>query len=55
MAEKQQTNERKPFDWLNEDSRHFLEGGYLRDGVTPEQRIRDISDNAESILGIEAV
>ena len=53
MAEKQQTNERKPFDWLNEDSRHFLEGGYLRDGVTPEQRIRDISDNAESILGIE--
>ena len=46
-------NTREPFDWLNEDSRHFLEGGYLKEGVTPKQRIRDIADNAESILGIE--
>lgn len=45
--------QRKPFDWLNENSRKFLEGGYLTEGVTSEQRIRKIADNAESILGIE--
>lgn len=41
------------FEWLNNDSRVFLERGYLSEGETPEQRIRDISDNAERILGIE--
>src|SRR5690625_4128336 len=45
--------QRKPFDWLNENSRNFLDGGYLTEGTTPEQRIKDIADNAESILGIE--
>lgn len=40
------------FEWLNEDSRHFLESGYLEEGVTPEQRIREIADNAEKILGV---
>lgn len=45
--------ERKPFYWLNEDSRTFLERGYLSKGETPEQRIRDIADKAEEILGIE--
>lgn len=44
---------RKPFEWLNEDGRNFLEGGYLTEGVSPEQRIKDIADHAESILGIE--
>ncbi|MEK3887284.1 ribonucleoside-diphosphate reductase subunit alpha [Bacillus sp. FSL K6-3431] len=39
--------------WLNENSRNFLKGGYLTEGVTPEQRVRTISDTAESILGIE--
>lgn len=39
--------------WLNKDSRKFLEGGYLEDGVTPEQRIRQIAENAEKILKIK--
>lgn len=39
--------------WLNEDSRKFLEEGYVEKGVTPEQRFRQIADNAERILGIE--
>ena len=45
--------ERKPFYWLNEDSRTFLERGYLSEGETPEQRIKDIADKAEEILGVE--
>ncbi|PQB03544.1 ribonucleoside-diphosphate reductase subunit alpha [Aureitalea marina] len=40
------------FDWLNEHSRHFLAAGYLTPGATPESRIREIADRAESILGI---
>ena len=39
--------------WLNENSRNFLNGGYLTKGITPEQRIKIIADTAESILGIE--
>ena len=46
-------NKRKPFYWLNEHSRNFLSSGYLTEGVTPEQRIRNIADHAESILGID--
>lgn len=38
--------------WLNENSRNFLNGGYLTEGVTPEERIRDIAVRAEDILGI---
>src|SRR5690625_3394585 len=45
--------QRKPFDWLNENSRNFLDGGYLTEGTTPEQRIKGIADTAESILGID--
>lgn len=45
--------QRKPFDWLNENSRNFLNGGYLTEGVTPEQRIKTIAETAENILGIE--
>lgn len=41
------------FEWLNENSRKFLEGGYLQEGVTPEQRLTDISNHAEKILGIK--
>lgn len=41
------------FEWLNEHSRNFLSDGYLVKGVSPEQRIREISDTAEKILGIE--
>lgn len=40
------------FEWLNEHSRNFLASGYLTDGVTPEERIREIADRAEQILDI---
>ena len=38
------------YEWLNKDSRKFLERGYLLEGETPEQRIRDIAEAAENIL-----
>lgn len=38
--------------WLNEDSRLFLERGYLAPGQTPEQRIRQIAEAAEEILRV---
>lgn len=37
-------------NWLNENSRKFLEGGYLLPGVSPEERIRQIAEHAEKIL-----
>ena len=43
----------KAYKWLNSHSRLFLERGYLEEGVTPEQRIRQIAENAEKILGID--
>jgi ribonucleoside-diphosphate reductase alpha chain len=36
--------------WLTENSRKFLESGYLTGDVTPEGRIREIAENAEKIL-----
>jgi len=39
--------------WLNKDSRKFLERGYLLEGETAEQRIRDIADSAEKLLKLE--
>jgi ribonucleoside-diphosphate reductase alpha chain len=42
----------KEYYWLNSHSRIFLERGYLSEGVTPEQRIKDIAQNAETILKI---
>lgn len=39
--------------WLNKDSRKFLERGYLLEGETPEQRIRDIAKAAEQYLNIK--
>ena len=41
------------YEWLNKDSRKFLERGYLLEGETPEQRIRDIAEAAEKLLGIK--
>ena len=38
--------------WLNEDSRLFLERGYLATGQTPEHRIRHIAEAAEEILRV---
>ena len=48
---KQQHTE--PFYWLNEDSEEFLEEGYLIEGVGPKERVRQIAENAEEILGTE--
>ncbi len=38
--------------WLTEHSKNYLQLGYLTEGVTPEQRIREIADRAEEINGI---
>ena len=38
------------FKWLNENSRKFLDAGYLSEGVTPQERILQIAQRAESIL-----
>jgi ribonucleoside-diphosphate reductase alpha chain len=48
----QTRTERPPFYWLNEESRRFLSRDYLLPGVSAEQRIRQIADYAEGILGI---
>lgn len=39
--------------WLTENSRNYLKLGYLTEGVSAEQRIREIADRAEQINGIE--
>lgn len=39
--------------WLNKHSRLFLERGYIKEGSTPEERIREIAENAEKILKIK--
>ncbi|KOX97677.1 ribonucleoside-diphosphate reductase subunit alpha [Halorubrum sp. SS5] len=41
----------EPFYWLNEDSREFLREGYLIEGVEAEERVRQIAERAEEILG----
>lgn len=48
------TEKNKPqgFEWLTEHSRNFLDSGYLSPGVRAEERIREIADRAEKILGI---
>lgn len=38
--------------WLNEESRKFLSRGYITN-QTPEQRIKDIANTAERILGVK--
>ena len=43
----------KEYYWLNSHSRLFLERGYLSDNQTPEDRYKQISDNAEKILKIK--
>jgi len=39
--------------WLTENSRKFLDAGYLTGETTPEERILEIAQHAEKILGIE--
>tara|TARA_R110002153_G_scaffold29120_1_gene89671 strand:+ start:1397 stop:3040 length:1644 start_codon:yes stop_codon:yes gene_type:complete len=40
------------FNWLNKDSRTFLKRGYLQEGQTAEERVRQIAEAAEKFLGI---
>lgn len=47
------SNSRPDFEWLNEDSRLFLQRGYLLEGTTALDRIRFIAEHAERKLGIE--
>lgn len=47
------SNTRPDFEWLNEDSRLFLQRGYLLEGTTALDRIRFIAEHAEHKLGIE--
>lgn len=44
---------RPAFAWLNEDSNTFLQRGYLIEGKTSLDRVRDIANKAEERLGIE--
>jgi ribonucleoside-diphosphate reductase alpha chain len=46
-------SDRKPFDWVNDQSVTFLRRGYLSEGEEPLERIRAIADHAEKILGID--
>ena len=39
-------------NWLTENSRKFLEAGYLTKGTSPEARIKEIAAHAEGILKI---
>ncbi|HLR92654.1 MAG TPA: ribonucleotide-diphosphate reductase subunit alpha, partial [Atopostipes sp.] len=43
----------EPFYWLTEDSQTFLSRGYLQEGQGAKERIRNIADRAEEILGEE--
>ena len=45
-----QQQHKEPFYWLNEDSRAFLSEGYLLEGVTAEERVREIAERAEELL-----
>lgn len=42
--------QKEPWYWLNENSRAFLERGYLMPGQTPEERVRVIGDTAEKLV-----
>ena len=41
------------FKWLNNHSRAFLAAGYVPEGVDAENRVREIANRAEEILGIQ--
>ena len=48
-----EANSQPEIKWLTENSRKFLASGYLTGDTTPEERIREIANNAEKILGID--
>lgn len=52
LKESAHTEAEPSFEWLTENSRKFLASGYLADGVSAEERIREIANRAEEILGI---
>ena len=52
LRERKDEPQNESFKWLNENSRKFLASGYLKKGVSPEERIREVADRAEEILGI---
>ena len=39
--------------WLNDKSREFLSRGYVKEGQTAEERIREIAETAESYLKMD--
>ena len=41
------------FNWLTEHSRNFLAAGYINTGIKAEDRIKEIANRAEEILGIK--
>jgi ribonucleotide reductase alpha subunit len=43
----------KDYYWLNSHSRLFLSRDYLESDITPEQRVRQIAENAEKILKVK--
>jgi ribonucleoside-diphosphate reductase alpha chain len=44
---------KQKYYWLNKDSRKFLSRGYLDEGETAEQRVKNIADTAEKFLNIQ--
>lgn len=43
---------RQAFDWLNTESESFLAKGYLLPGITAKERVREVGDYAEKLLGV---
>ncbi|MFM2381884.1 MAG: hypothetical protein RLZZ76_651 [Candidatus Parcubacteria bacterium] len=41
----------QPWYWLNESSRQFMSRGYTLEGQSPEERVKQIADHAEKLLG----
>ena len=41
------------FEWLTDHSRNFLSAGYIPEGISPEERIKEIAERAEEILQIK--
>jgi ribonucleoside-diphosphate reductase alpha chain len=41
------------FKWLTDHSRNFLASGYVPEGSKAEDRIKEIANRAEEILGIK--
>lgn len=43
----------RAFEWVTQETETFLKSGYLSENEDVQQRVRDIADHAEEILGIE--